>query len=73
MQKIPKMPKYIPIVSKTKIKKKCFKFPQKKTSSSSKNGGGPKKKEKSLENFLNSKLSNLILNLELGTEVKGNN
>jgi hypothetical protein len=45
MQKFPKMPKYIPIISKTKIKKNMLQTSPKKISSLSKNNGGPKKKE----------------------------
>jgi hypothetical protein len=58
---------------KTKIRKRPLELPQEKISIPLENGGDLKKFEKSLKIFLNSKLSNLILHLELRTEVRSDN
>jgi hypothetical protein len=70
MQKISKWRNYIPVISKTKIKKWPLKRPQGKTSSLNFFDGDPKKNEKSLETLLKSKLSKLILYLKIGTNQK---
>jgi hypothetical protein len=64
--KVPKLHYYH---QKQKKRKKPLKFSQEKTSSPLENSGDLKKK--SLQIFLNSKLSNLILHLKPGTQVRG--